>query len=255
VPTKPDDDARRAKPAIRQGRPRRDAIIDEAARLFAARGFHGVGVDDIGAAVGISGPGIYRHFASKDAMLVEMLVGISERLLHEGTRRVSAATDPSEALDALVRWHVDFALDNPELIVVQDRDLDSLPADARRRVRRLQRQYVELWVDVIDAHQPGHPRAEVRAAAHAIFGLLNSTPHSASTLERELMAALLRRMALAGLDGLVATRATVADEVFATDDTNHADTNTGADVEDNATDVEAEVRARRERATSTARAR
>lgn len=161
--------------------------------------------------MGISGPGIYRHFPSKDAMLVEMLVGISERLLDEGSRRVAAATGTGDALDALVRWHVDFALDNPELIVVQDRDLDSLPTEARRRVRQLQRRYVELWVDVIDAYRPGGDRAEVRAAAHAVFGLLNSTPHSASTLERELMAALLRRMALAGVEGLAAGRAPVGD--------------------------------------------
>ena len=48
---------------------RREQILREAARLFADRGFHGVGVDEIGAAVGISGPGLYRHFAGKDAML------------------------------------------------------------------------------------------------------------------------------------------------------------------------------------------
>ena len=61
--------------------PPREQILREAARLFAERGFHGVGVDEIGAAVGISGPGLYRHFAGKDAMLAELLVGISGRLL------------------------------------------------------------------------------------------------------------------------------------------------------------------------------
>ena len=59
---------------------RREQILKEAARLFAERGFHGVGVDEIGAAVGISGPGLYRHFAGKDAMLAELLVGISGQL-------------------------------------------------------------------------------------------------------------------------------------------------------------------------------
>lgn len=67
---------------------RREQILKEAARLFAERGFHGVGVDEIGAAVGISGPGLYRHFPGKDAMLAELLVGISERLLAGGQLRV-----------------------------------------------------------------------------------------------------------------------------------------------------------------------
>ncbi len=61
----------------------------EAARLFAERGFHGVGVDEIGAAVGISGPGLYRHFAGKDAMLAELLVGISDSLLTSAKRRLA----------------------------------------------------------------------------------------------------------------------------------------------------------------------
>ncbi|MGH3950933.1 MAG: helix-turn-helix domain-containing protein, partial [Pseudonocardiaceae bacterium] len=57
-----------------QGKPsRREQILAAAAELFAQHGFHGVGIDDIGAAVGISGPALYRHFRSKDAMLGEML--------------------------------------------------------------------------------------------------------------------------------------------------------------------------------------
>lgn len=72
---------------------RREQILREAARLFAERGFHGVGVDEIGAAVGISGPGLYRHFPGKDAMLAELLVGISERLLAGGRLRVTEDAD------------------------------------------------------------------------------------------------------------------------------------------------------------------
>src|ERR1044072_5435504 len=70
---------------------RRSAALKEAARLFAERGFHGVGVDEIGAAVGISGPGLYRHFAGKDAMLAELLVGISGQLLTGAKRRLAEA--------------------------------------------------------------------------------------------------------------------------------------------------------------------
>src|SRR3954453_6563962 len=96
---------------------RRDQILREAARLFAERGFHGVGVDEIGAAVGISGPGLYRHFPGKDAMLAELLVGISGQPLTGGKRRVSEAGGDSEALlDSLIEGHIDFALDDRPLI-------------------------------------------------------------------------------------------------------------------------------------------
>jgi AcrR family transcriptional regulator len=84
---------------------RRDQILSRAADLFAARGFHGASVHDVGAACGISGPALYRHFSSKDAMLAEMLVSISERLLAEGRSRVAEAADDEQletmAWDAL----------------------------------------------------------------------------------------------------------------------------------------------------------
>jgi hypothetical protein len=131
-----------------------------------------------------------------------MLIGISRRLLDGGTLRVRDAPDASAALDALIGWHVDFALDNPELIVVHDRDLDTLPDEPRHEVKALQRRYVELWADVIRRSAPDMSDVsadEARAAAHAVFGLLNSTPHSASVLERGLMAALLHRMARGAL--------------------------------------------------------
>ncbi|GAB3900977.1 hypothetical protein GCM10027612_63580 [Microbispora bryophytorum subsp. camponoti] len=65
-------------------RNRRAEILEAAAGLFAARGFHGVSIEDIGAAVGISGPALYRHFSGKEALLTEMLLDISERLREQG---------------------------------------------------------------------------------------------------------------------------------------------------------------------------
>ncbi|MER6050983.1 TetR/AcrR family transcriptional regulator [Streptomyces sp. NPDC020883] len=179
---------------------RREQILKEAARLFAERGFHGVGVDEIGAAVGISGPGLYRHFAGKDAMLAELLVGISERLLAGGRMRVDEGGEsPAAVLDALIDGHIDFALDDRPLITLHDRELDRLREADRKRVRQLQRQYVELWVEVVRQVHPAPAESEVRAAVHAVFGLLNSTPHlgrPGSLPGRTEMAHLLHRLAL-----------------------------------------------------------
>jgi AcrR family transcriptional regulator len=177
---------------------RREQILQAAAQLFAERGSRAVGVDDIGAAVGVTGPAIYRHFASKDAMLAEMLVRISEYLLAGGSERVAdAGADPAAQLRALIAFHVDFALDNPALITVQDRDLGSLTEADAAQVRRLQRRYVEVWVTVLARLHPAADAATCRARAHAIFGLINSTPHSAGRLDRAAMAALLADMAWA----------------------------------------------------------
>ncbi|MEU6428888.1 TetR/AcrR family transcriptional regulator [Microbispora sp. NPDC046973] len=182
-------------------RNRRAEILEAAADLFAARGFHGVSIEDIGAAVGVSGPALYRHFSGKEALLTEMLLDISERLREQGARLATTADpDTAEAaLDALLSGHIEFALTHPALIRVHERELDNVPEQARRAIRRLQRLYVEEWVTVLSELHPACPPARLRAATHAVFGLLNSTPRSARELAPEAMADLLRTMARAAL--------------------------------------------------------
>jgi AcrR family transcriptional regulator len=188
--------------------PRREELKGIAAGLFAARSFAAVTMDDIGAAAGVSGPALYHHFESKEALLGEMLVTISEQLLARATvlasirrvpaRQFNAKTERGEALADLVDAHVAFALDRPDLITVQYRDLVYASPDAQRAVRRLQSRYVELWVEQLEGLVAEADTRRSRATVHAVLGMLNSTPHSAR-LPRDEMASLLRDMALAAL--------------------------------------------------------
>ena len=178
--------------------PRRQQILDTAAELFAARGFHGVSVAEIGAACGISGPALYKHFDGKEELLSQMLVSISEELLAEGRSRSTGAANAAAALAALIEWHVDFAVRHRALIVVQDRDWATLPDRAREQVRALQRDYVDLWASTLQRLDPELGVATARAKAHAAFGLINSTPHSSLLPEDELRS-MLAGMAAAAL--------------------------------------------------------
>ncbi|MGA0979503.1 MAG: TetR/AcrR family transcriptional regulator [Candidatus Nanopelagicales bacterium] len=170
---------------------RREEILAVAAQLFARDGFHGVSIDELGAALGISGPALYRYFPGKESILSAMLVDISQRLLEGGRER-------ADSLDGLIAFHVDFALDHPDLIDVQARDLAAVPEEDRRAVRRYQAQYVDLWVRAVMATRPDLSEERARAAVHAAFGLINSTPPSAR-LSRPEMTTLLRGMARACL--------------------------------------------------------
>jgi AcrR family transcriptional regulator len=181
---------------------RSDAIRHEAALLFAARGYTGVSLEDIGAAVGVSGPAVYRHFAGKQALLGSVLVKVSDDLLTGGSEVAAAHADAEERMHALIRFHVDFALRNAAVIQVQDRDVVHLADDDRADVRRLQRDYIELWIDTLT---PLHPadRDELRLRVQACFGLINSTPHSTRAAARRHAATgdVLVRMAAAALRG------------------------------------------------------
>lgn len=181
---------------------RRAELLAAAARLMAQRGFTAVRLEDIGAEVGISGPGMYRHFDSKNDVLDELLLGISERLQAGGDEVVAAGGAPDRVLAELVEFHIDLLVTKPDLIAIQDRDLHSLSPDARRRVRGLQRQYVEAWVRVLvdEAAAAGRELTaeEARVRAHATFGLLNSSPRLPAYDETHLRT-LLTAMALAAL--------------------------------------------------------
>lgn len=147
--------------------------------MFAASGFNGVSIDDLGAEIGISGPAIYRYFPGKEAILGEMLVGISRRLLDGAMLRVASEQTPHSALLALIDFHTEFALADRDLIAVQYRDLGSVPERERRVVRELQSAYTNTWVEVLQKVYPELTRERATSGVHAVFGLLNSTPHSA----------------------------------------------------------------------------
>jgi AcrR family transcriptional regulator len=177
---------------------RSEQILQAAAHLFATRGYGATSIDDIGAAAGVSGPAIYWHFPGKQALLAAMLTKISEQLLSGGQACVSAAADAESALAALVDMQVRFALGQPDLIVVHSRELRQLDEQQAHIVRALQRQYVDVWADVLRSLYPRVPRARATAAVQAAIGLINSTPHSGSLRPRTL-SPMLRDMALAAL--------------------------------------------------------
>ena len=182
---------------------RHAAILHEAAALFAERGFSGVSLEDIGGAVGVSGPALYRHFANKQALLGAILVEVSERLLAGGRTVISTHHEAADQLDAIIAFHVEFALRDADVIRVQDRDLASLSDDDRHTVRRLQREYVEVWIGILSTVHPERDEDDLRVRAHACFGLINSTPHTVRASrsrpgERDLHG-ILRSMARASL--------------------------------------------------------
>jgi AcrR family transcriptional regulator len=144
----------------------------------------------------MSGPALYKHFVSKDAILADLLLGISQHLLTGGRAEVAGAADPHEALSALISFHLDFTLSAPDLIRVQDRDMANLGTEGKR-VRQLQRAYVEIWRSTLQETVQDLDAAGARARVQAVFGMLNSTPHSAAGSDPDWMRHLLSAMATA----------------------------------------------------------
>lgn len=203
---------------------RREQLLEVAKQLYARHGFHGVRLDDLGKGAGISAPAVYRHFSSKEAVLEELLVGISQYLQSGGetivadftsspaddpsgsqsdpadARIASAPADAKSVLRRLIEFHVDFAMSEPELIRIQDRDLAALPEASRRTVRRLQRSYVSRWAEVVSAAHPTWSLEASTVRVHAVFGMMNSTPHQARRSSAQVVGVELRAAAAAALE-------------------------------------------------------
>lgn len=197
------DEASRAfsgEDAPRQVSPRREELLEIAAELFARQGFAAVTVDSLGAAAGVSGPALYHHFENKEAMLGEMLVGTSHHLL-AGARALRDSVPSDRLLGELIAMRVDFAVDHRSLISVESRDLNNATPDDRDRVRLLQQQYVDIWVDALIAQRPDLNAADAQPVVHAVLGMINSTPESPRTPVTKL-ASMLRSMATAAVDAL-----------------------------------------------------
>jgi AcrR family transcriptional regulator len=179
--------------------PRRERLLGAAATLFAERGYHDVGIDDIGAAAGISGPGVYRHFASKQALL-EALCDRAMTGMLDGARRLRAEhDDPARALDALVDLHADFAVRSRPLLGVWLREQRALSDDVRRSLRRRQREYERLWRATVSPLRPDLDEGELAVVVGAALTLLNATAVLDASAPPDRMRELLRRAALAVL--------------------------------------------------------
>lgn len=182
---------------------RRAALMSAAAHLFAERGYKAVSTVELGEAVGMSGPALYNYFPSKEALLCELLIDVSTRLLAGCLEITSDELPADEMLDELLAFHAEFATSEPDIILLQDRELSSLPTDANRKVRRLQREYLREWERVLAKLHPEFGAAEAQTRLLATVGLLNSTPHSARASGTQASgaeaAAILAAMARAAL--------------------------------------------------------
>lgn len=171
---------------------RRERILGAAARLAASRGFHTVGMAEIGAEAGIVGSGVYRHFDSKDAILLALLDRGMSRLEDGAATVLARGGTDRETLSALVRDHIDVVVvENRAEMAVYHREVHTLPEEERRSLRRRQRHYVEDWVHVLSPLRRDLADSELRAAVHAAVGAIQSTLFYRSGIPADRLSALL----------------------------------------------------------------
>jgi len=148
--------------------------------------------------------GIYRHFESKEALLVGLFERHCEQL-QCGMVAALGAQSGWERLTTLIRFHVNQVLAEPGLIPIFQREDAGLNAADRERLHTVLRRYVSTWTEALMQYRPDLSQGMARAIVAAVFGLLNSPaydyPHLPEDAVHELLTALAWRVIQPAPDG------------------------------------------------------
>jgi AcrR family transcriptional regulator len=180
-------------------------IVAAAAELFRKRGYRGTNIDDIGGAVGISGPGIYRHFRSKEAILVELIEGSVRRTRRDVRAALGSDDPPPEALWRLVRDTVETGIADRSLVELADRELHHVSAEQRRRIVVKLQVVLRDWVVMLRRVDPSLSPERARCAFLAMMALVRSIAR-ADRLGADEMRDLYTSMALGAVEAALAAR-------------------------------------------------
>ncbi|MGM7678515.1 TetR/AcrR family transcriptional regulator [Microbacterium sp. A94] len=151
---------------------RREQLVDTAIRLFAARGYNEVTIEDLAAEVSLTPSGVYRHFDGKPAVLLAACDRAAVALERAVLRVRESSVTPDEALRRLCRAYVEHSFRNLALMRIYFSELGNLAPEDQRRLRAMQRAHVADWTALLQAVRPELGGREAAVLVHAGFSVI-----------------------------------------------------------------------------------
>ncbi|MDQ6887733.1 MAG: TetR/AcrR family transcriptional regulator [Gemmatimonadota bacterium] len=152
-----------------------DALLADAARVFADNGFHRTSMRDLAKATGVSLAGLYYYVESKDELLYLIQSRNFDAVLQSMRERLEGVSDPIERLFLFIDNHLDYFVSHLPEMKVLSHEAGALVGDYLTRVNATKREYTRLLMDLLAeverAHGPAH--ANRRVAAYSLFGMMN----------------------------------------------------------------------------------
>ena len=180
---------------------RRAQLIAVAAELFLQHSYDAVTVEMIAARAGITGPGLYRHFQNKQALLIAVLEEPTQ-IVHGIAKRIAeTTTEPKAAIVAMVESHIRLILKGPPSTLIFTKNEHALPEHDHRRIRREMALYAEEWVSVVMPLRPDLSEPEARLLTQGVFSMLNTAATLKKGLDEASIVSIMRQAALHALLG------------------------------------------------------
>lgn len=152
----------------------RGAILDAAAKLFAAQGFRGASMAQLAQACGVSKPLLYHYYRDKEHLLSDIAQSHVDRLLAIVEAVAAEPLAPEARLRALIaRFMAEYQhAQDRHMVLVQD--VKFLGPEARARIVRGQRAVVDAFAEAIAAVGPRRTGRVLRVPlAMVLFGMIN----------------------------------------------------------------------------------
>ena len=154
---------------------RRVLILAAAIELFHERGYPATGVDDIGKAVDVSGPAIYRHFSSKEEILLEAIRLAAEEVREANENARATAAGPMALLEGYVRAYASVAMERSSLISVWTSEARHLSSQRRSPMTKRLRAWSSEWNDELRKVRPELSAGQARVLVAGAIGMISTT--------------------------------------------------------------------------------
>ena len=148
----------------------REDVILAAGRLFAAKGYDGTSMRDLGRELGLLGSSLYSHVGSKQDLLVEVVRRGAALFEASAERALGVPGTARDRLRTLVTGHLDVVLDHRDEVRTFLNEARSLGPDVRQPIFDARNQYEEAFRSVLkDGVADGSLRDDLDEALDAIL--------------------------------------------------------------------------------------
>jgi AcrR family transcriptional regulator len=148
----------------------RDDVVSAAGRLFAARGYHGTSMRDLGRELGLLGSSLYAHIEGKQELLVEVIDRGAGLFQESADHALSVEGSAADRLRALVVGHVGVVLDHRDEVGTFLNEASALDEDARLGVIAARDRYEAAFRLVLrDGTTDGSFRTDLDPRTSSIF--------------------------------------------------------------------------------------
>ncbi|MFI9506222.1 TetR/AcrR family transcriptional regulator [Nocardia sp. NPDC052566] len=183
----------------RRPKDRKVQIIRAAARAFSERGYYPVGVDEIAAEVGISGPALYRHFTNKYALLVAAAEEGAKHLVVVAKAADDPAATPEKRLDALIKAIGEHTVEIRREAGLYRWERRYLETEDRLRIRKIYDTLNATVAAPIALLRPTAPPEDVAMLAASVLSTIASVSAHRTALSSSRLQPLLHDMCWAVL--------------------------------------------------------